>query len=149
MSDHKLLLNNQVCFPIYSTSRLLTKAYKPYLDKLGITYPQYLVLLVLWEKDRLSVNAISEKLYLNSNTLSPLLQRMERNDLIHRARSSEDERSVIIELSSTGKKLKSRAAEIPEKLFEEVVSDTIELEDLQSMKDTLCNLINVLDGKAK
>ena len=149
MSDDHLLLKNQVCFPIYSTSRLLTKAYKPHLEKLGITYPQYLVLLVLWENDSLSVNSISEKLYLNSNTLSPLLQRMERNELIHRIRSTKDERSVCIKLSQKGKKLKSKALQIPEKLFDEIVSDTIELEALQLMKDTLCNLIDALHNNNK
>ncbi len=78
MNDNKLLLSSQICFPIYSVSRLITKSYKPHLDQLGITYPQYLVLMVLWENDGLSVNQISEKLILNSNTLSPLLKRMEK-----------------------------------------------------------------------
>lgn len=78
MEEDQLLLENQVCFPIYSVSRLITKAYQPHLDKMGITYPQYLVLMVLWEKDKLPVNSISEQLMLNTNTLSPLLKNMEK-----------------------------------------------------------------------
>ena len=90
MDDKQLLLSSQICYPLYSASRLITKAYKPYLDKMGLTYPQYLVLMVLWENDGLSVNQITEKLLLNTNTLSPLLKRMEKMELIQRNRSSED-----------------------------------------------------------
>src|SRR5690554_1474730 len=82
MEEDQLLLENQVCFPIYSVSRLITKAYQPHLDKMGITYPQYLVLMVLWEKDKLPVNSISEQLMLKTNTLSPLLKRMEKMELL-------------------------------------------------------------------
>ena len=78
MDDKALQLSNQVCFPIYSASRLITRAYKPYLDEMGITYPQYLVLMVLWESDNVSVNQITQKLLLNTNTVSPLLKRMEK-----------------------------------------------------------------------
>jgi uncharacterized membrane protein len=78
MNDAQLKLSSQICFPLYSASRLITKAYKPYLDEMGITYPQYLVLLVLWENDGLYVNQITEKLLLSTNTLSPLLKRMEK-----------------------------------------------------------------------
>ena len=105
MNDTQLLLSNQICFPIYSVSRLITKAYKPFLDELGITYPQYLVLMVLWENDGISVNQITQKLLLNTNTLSPLLKRMEKMQLLERSRSIEDERSVIIQLTTKGKKL--------------------------------------------
>ena len=104
MDNTQLLLSNQICFPIYSVSRLITKAYKPYLDEMGITYPQYLVLMVLWENNNISVNQISEKLILNTNTISPLLQRMEKMNLLRRNRSSKDERSVIITLTEVGKK---------------------------------------------
>lgn len=82
MDDSQLQLSNQICFPLYSGSRLITKAYKPFLDEMGITYPQYLVLMVLWENDNLSVNQITEKLFLNTNTVSPLLKRMEKMNLI-------------------------------------------------------------------
>ena len=90
MKEDQLLLSNQICFPVYSVSRLLTQAYRPYLEELGITYPQYLVLMVLWENDEVSINQITEKLLLNTNTLSPLLKRMEKIDLVHRTRSKED-----------------------------------------------------------
>ncbi len=148
MKNKQLLLKNQVCFPIYSVSRLLTKAYKPYLDELGITYPQYLVLMVLWENDGLSVNQITEKLLLNTNTLSPLLKRMEKMQLIERSRCKKDERSVIIKLTPNGKTLKIQALTIPEKLSSDILSDRIQMEDMLHLKDTLCELINVLNNKS-
>ena len=148
MNDTQLQLGNQICFPIYSASRLITKAYKPYLDKLGITYPQYLVLMVLWENDGLSVNQITEKLLLNTNTLSPLLKRMEKMELIQRSRCTEDERSVIIKLTANGKQLKTKALPIPEKLIAEIVTDQIQMEDMLQLKDTLCELITVLSNKS-
>lgn len=147
MNENQLLLENQICFPLYATSRLITKAYKPYLDELGLTYPQYLVLMVLWENNGLTVNQISEKLYLNTNTLSPLLKRMEQMQLLQRNRSKEDERSVIIELCSLGKELKTKALPIPESLFSELVSDDIKKEDMMRLKDTLCELVSVLSHK--
>jgi DNA-binding MarR family transcriptional regulator len=100
--EDQLKLDNQICFPLYSVSRLITKAYKPFLEKMGITYPQYLVLMVLWEHGNLSVNQIGEKLLLNTNTLSPLIKRMEKIDLLNRTRSTKDERSVRVELTEKG-----------------------------------------------
>jgi len=147
MKDSQLQLSNQICFPLYSASRLITIAYKPYLDKLDLTYPQYLVLLVLWENDGLSVNQISKRLLLNTNTLSPLLKRMEKMDLLQRNRSSEDERSVIVELTESGKELKSKALLIPEKLFAELISEKIKIEDMLKLKDILSELILVLTNK--
>jgi len=148
MKNEQLLLENQVCFPIYSVSRLLTKAYKPYLDELGLTYPQYLVLMVLWENDDLSVNQITEKLLLNTNTLSPLLKRIEKMQLIERSRCKKDERIVIIKLTPNGKTLKIKALTIPEKLSSDILSDRIQMEDMLHLKDTLCELINVLNNKS-
>jgi DNA-binding MarR family transcriptional regulator len=147
MKDAQLHLSNQICFPIYSVSRLITKAYKPYLDELEITYPQYLVLMVLWENDGLSVNQITEKLLLNTNTLSPLLKRMEKMHLLQRSRCKEDERSVIIQLTANGKNLKNKALHIPEKLITELLTDQIQMEDMLQLKDTLCDLIAVLSNK--
>lgn len=147
MNDAQLQLSNQICFPIYSASRLITKAYKPYLDKLGLTYPQYLVLLVLWENDGLSVNQITDKLLLNTNTLSPLLKRMEKMELLRRSRSIEDERSVIIQLTANGKKLKKKALPIPEKLIGELLTDQIQMEDMLQLKNTLCELITAMSKK--
>lgn len=147
MEEDQLLLSNQICFPVYSVSRLMTKAYKPHLEALGITYPQYLVLMVLWENDKVSINQISEKLLLNTNTLSPLLKRMEKIDLVHRTRSKEDERIVIIALSDKGNELKTKALPIPDKLFNEIVVDKIDVDDMLKLKDTLCELMSVLKVK--
>ena len=96
MEYENLKLENQICFPVYAASRLITREYQPLLDKLGITYPQYLVLMVLWENDRLQVNDIAKKLILNTNTITPLLKRMEKQGLIIRKRSEQDERSVLV-----------------------------------------------------
>lgn len=149
MDSPQLLLSNQVCFPIYSVSRLITKAYKPYLDEMSITYPQYLVLLVLWENDSLSVNQITEKLLLNTNTLSPLLKRMEKLELLQRNRSSKDERSVIIQLTEKGKQLKIQAKLIPDKLIEALLTDTIQLEDVIHVKNMLNEWIQKLSANTK
>ena len=145
--EEQLKLVNQVCFPMYSVSRLLTKAYKPYLDKLGITYPQYLVLLVLWETDEVSVNHISATLLLNTNTVSPLLKRMEKLDIIVRNRSKNDERSIIVCLTQNGVNLKEAAKDIPESLLNAICKENVKLEDVLHLKETLDALINVLSPK--
>jgi DNA-binding MarR family transcriptional regulator len=147
MDDTHLLLSNQICFPVYSVSRLITKAYKPYLEEIGLTYPQYLVLMVLWENDGLSVNQITEKLLLNTNTLSPLLKRMEKMELLKRNRSSKDERSVIVQLTENGKQLKNKALPIPMKLFMEIISDNIQMDDIMKLKEILNELMVVLTNK--
>jgi DNA-binding MarR family transcriptional regulator len=112
MIKEQLKLENQLCFPVYAASRLITRIYQPYLDEIGITYPQYLVLLVLWEKDEVTVNEISRKLILNTNTTTPLLKRLEAQGLVSRRRSGEDERKVIIAL--TAKEKPSRRLIYPE-----------------------------------
>jgi DNA-binding MarR family transcriptional regulator len=149
MDETQLQLSNQICFPLYLTSRLITKAYKPYLDEVGLSYPQYLVLMVLWENDELSVNQITEKLLLNTNTLSPLLKRMEKMGLLQRNRSSEDERSVIVQLTERGKQLKTQALPIPEKFITELISDKIKIEDMMNLKDILGEMISVLTSKSE
>ena len=106
-------LDNQLCFALYSTSLAMTKVYKPLLDELGLTYPQYLAMLVLWERDGLMVSELGERLYLDSGTLTPLLKRLEASGYISRIRDVEDERRVNITLTSSGRKLKTRAAKIP------------------------------------
>ena len=107
------LLDNQLCFALYSTSLAMTRVYKPLLDDIGLTYPQYLAMLVLWEKDGLMVSALGERLYLDSGTLTPLLKRLESSGLIARVRDVEDERRVYITLTAAGRKLKGKAAKIP------------------------------------
>ena len=111
--DQALLLDNQLCFALYSTSLAMTKLYKPLLEALGLTYPQYLVMLVLWEQDDVTVSSLGERLFLDSGTLTPLLKRMETADLLARTRSKEDERRVHISLTATGRKLKTQAAKVP------------------------------------
>jgi DNA-binding MarR family transcriptional regulator len=109
-----LALDNQLCFALYSTSLAMTKAYKPLLDALGLTYPQYLVMLVLWEHGSQTVSELGERLFLDSGTLTPLLKRMEAGNLLLRTRSAEDERRVQVSLTPSGRKLKARASKIPE-----------------------------------
>ena len=115
--DDMLALDNQFCFALYSASLAMTKTYKPLLDKLGLTYPQYLVMLVLWQEDGLLVKTIGEKLFLDSGTLTPLLKRLEASGLIVRARDLEDERQVRITLSREGRALKRRAQDIPQQVL--------------------------------
>ena len=112
-ADAMLLLDNQLCFALYSTSLAMTKLYKPLLDELGLTYPQYLAMLVLWEQDGLTVSELGQRLYLDSGTLTPLLKRLEVSGLISRIRAVEDERRVHISLTAAGRKLKALAAKIP------------------------------------
>ena len=112
-ADEALKLENQFCFALYSTSLAMTKVYKPLLAPLGVTYPQYLVMLVLWENDNVMVSKIGERLYLDSGTLTPLLKRLEANGLITRVRDTEDERRVRVQLTAAGSALKADAAIIP------------------------------------
>ena len=112
-TDSALQLDNQLCFALYSASLAMTKLYAPLLNALNLTYPQYLVLLVLWEQDGLTVTALGDRLTLNSGTLTPLLKRMEASGLLLRKRSQDDERRVLVSLTPEGKKLKTRAAAIP------------------------------------
>jgi DNA-binding MarR family transcriptional regulator len=106
-------LDNQLCFSLYAASLAMTKVYKPLLDALGLTYPQYLVMLVLWEGDGLTVSTLGERLSLDSGTLTPLLKRMEAAGWLTRERSSEDERRVHVVLTSTGRALQVQAAHVP------------------------------------
>ena len=108
-----LLLDNQLCFALHSTSLLMTKVYKPLLQALGLTYPQYLAMLVLWEQDGVAVSELGERLTLDSGTLTPLLKRMETAGLVTRLRDAADERRVLIRLTTDGRQLKTRAQRIP------------------------------------
>ena len=108
-----LLLDNQLCFALYSTSLAMTKIYQPLLAPLGLTYPQYLAMLVLWEQDGVMVSELGERLYLDSGTLTPLLKRLEASNLIARLRDVADERRVRVTLTAAGRKLKAKAASIP------------------------------------
>ena len=111
-----LNLDHQLCFALYAASRAMTAAYRPLLEELNLTYPQYLVLLVLWEEDRVTVGRIAERLQLDSGTLSPLLKRLETNGIVHRERAPDDERRVNIALTPAGRRLQRKAQCIPELL---------------------------------
>lgn len=112
-NDSSLLLDNQLCFALYSASLAMTKLYKPMLDELGLTYPQYLALLALWERDGLTVSELGERLFLDSGTLTPLLKRLEAAGHVSRLRDTADERRVLVRLTPSGRQLKARALRIP------------------------------------
>jgi DNA-binding MarR family transcriptional regulator len=116
--DRYLRLDNQLCFPLYAASRLVTRLYQPLLEPLGLTYPQYIVLLILWEDAPCTVSHIGQRAQLATNTVTPLLKRLELMDIVERTRSVDDERVVTITLTRQGKRLKQKCACIPEKLFE-------------------------------
>ncbi|WP_168196283.1 MarR family winged helix-turn-helix transcriptional regulator [Echinicola soli] len=137
-----LNLENQLCFPLYAASRLMIKAYQPHLSKLDLTYPQYLVLLVLWEEDYLTVSQISHALILESNTLTPLLKRLEEKDILKRTRDKGDERKVFVTLTSHGKALKKEAVCIPTAIMKNV--DVLSLDEIKALYYHLGKLINHL-----
>lgn len=108
-----LKLENQLCFPLYACSKEITKKYKPFLDKLNLTYTQYIAMMILWENDSINIKSLGEKLYLDSGTLSPLLKTLEKKGYIERVRSNKDERNLVIKLTQEGKKLKDKAIGVP------------------------------------
>ena len=112
-ADQPLRLDNQICFAIYSAAHAFNRVYKPLLDRLGLTYPQYLAMMVLWERDGVPLKEIGERLFLDSGTLTPLLKRLEAAGLIKRTRSRQDERQVLIALTAQGQSLKERARSVP------------------------------------
>ncbi|TYT29118.1 MarR family winged helix-turn-helix transcriptional regulator [Elizabethkingia anophelis] len=138
----QLKLDNQICFPVYALSREIVGRYRPLLDQLDITYPQYLVLLVLWEHQEQSVSRLGEKLYLDSGTLTPLLKRLEQKKLVTRSRSKEDERIVKIKLTSEGQSLQKKAASIPKQLFEDM---KVPEEELKQLKTTIEKILTTLN----
>ncbi|MBA2399358.1 MAG: MarR family transcriptional regulator [Bradyrhizobium sp.] len=138
-----LLLGNQICFAVYSTAHAFNRVYKPLLDKLGLTYPQYLVMMVLWERDGVPVKDIGEKLFLDSGTLTPLLKRMEAANLIKRTRSTQDERQVLIALTPQGHALKEKARAVPEGIL---ASSTCSVGELLAMKNELVALRDKLNA---
>ena len=141
MEYEQLKLDNQLCFRLYTASRLTTGAYHPYLEPLGITYPQYLVLLVLWEKDRQPVNDIARRLMLETNTVTPLLQRMEKAGLIVRTKGQEDSRQRIVSLTKKGIEMREQAKHIPECLATDIIQKTGEEEEFTKMIPSLDKLI--------
>lgn len=146
---HKeLQLDHQICFRLYTAARLITQAYTPMLTQLGITYPQYLVLMVLWEQDSQPVNDIAHRLVLETNTVTPLLQRMEKQGLVERHRGENDKRQQIVSLTEKGKALEEQAFEtIPEGMGEQLQACPLKLEDYMSLTNELDALIDALKDK--
>jgi DNA-binding MarR family transcriptional regulator len=138
-----LLLGNQICFAVYSTAHAFNRFYKPLLDKLGMTYPQYLVMMVLWEQDGVPVKDIGEKLFLDSGTLTPLLKRMEAADFVKRTRSTQDERQVLIALTPHGHALRDRARAVPQAML---ASSACSVGELFEMKNELVALRDKLNA---
>jgi DNA-binding MarR family transcriptional regulator len=136
-ADDWLKLDRQLCFALYASSLAMTKLYKPLLAPLGLTYPQYLVMLVLWENDGLSVSTLGQRLSLDSGTLTPLLKRLEAGDLIERRRAQDDERRVDIFLTRAGRQLKKQARSIPPEL---ACATACSLEELSSLTRRLHEL---------
>ncbi|KJV00601.1 MAG: MarR family transcriptional regulator [Rhodococcus sp.] len=143
---NELALDRQVCFALYSASRATTAVYRPMLDKLGVTYPQYLVLLVLWEKDGRGVKDICAELDLDTGTLSPMLKRLEGLGFIERRRLSSDERRVEIHLTETGSDLRAEALDIPRKLAEKTGMDVGDLVKLKESLDALTSALHHTDS---
>ena len=144
MEYEQLKLDNQLCFRLYTAARLTTGAYHPYLEPLGITYPQYLVLLVLWEKDRQPVCDIAKRLMLDTNTVTPLLQRMEKAGLVARIRGKEDSRQRIVSLTKKGMEMQEQAKHIPECLLADIIQKAGEEEEYMGMIPMLDKLIEGL-----
>ena len=142
-ADLMLRLDNQVCFAVYSTAHAFNRVYKPLLDRLGLTYPQYLVMLVLWERDDVAVKEIGERLYLDSGTLTPLLKRLEAAELIKRTRSTRDERQVLIGLTSRGQALREKARAVPQAIL---AASACSVPELVGIKDELVALRDRLNA---
>lgn len=144
MAYELLKLDNQLCFRLYTAARLTMGAYHPYLDPLGITYPQYLVMLVLWEHEKQTVMDISHRLQLDTNTVTPLLQRMEKAGLIKRTKGKEDARQRIVTLTEKGLAMQEQAKHIPECLSAEILNHIGSIEELTKIIPTLDKLIEGL-----
>jgi DNA-binding MarR family transcriptional regulator len=146
-ADPLLLLDNQICFAVYSAAHAFNRVYKPLLDRLGLTYPQYLVMLSLWERDGVPIKDIGERLFLDSGTLTPLLKRLETAGLVRRTRSKEDERQVLIDLTPQGQALKEKARAVPQSILEASDCSVAELVALKSEIVSLRDRLNAALGE--
>lgn len=144
MSSENLRLNRQGCFRLYTAARLLIQMYQPWFAQLGITYTQYLVLMVLWEQDALPLNAISRRLYLESNTLTPLIKRMEAMKIVTRKKNKDDARQTIVALTEHGRALQQQAAIIPDCMATVLRERGITDEEFVTIIPTLDHLIDAL-----
>ncbi|PTT01677.1 MarR family transcriptional regulator [Pedobacter sp. HMWF019] len=145
MTD-QLKLENQLCFPVYSLAKEIVNQYRPFLDKLDLTYPQYLVMLVLWEQRQQTVSELGEKLHLDSGTLTPLLKRLEQKELVSRDRSKTDERVVCISLTGNGERLQEQASKVPEQLIN---SMHIAVEELETLKICIQDILTKINQHKK
>ena len=145
-ADMPLRLDNQLCFAVYSTAHAFNRVYKPLLDKLGLTYPQYLVMLVLWERDGVPLKDIGERLFLDSGTLTPLLKRLEAAQIIKRTRSTADERQVLIALTHHGLALKETARAVPQSILAATACSVGELLSLKNEIVALRDRLNAVGG---
>jgi DNA-binding MarR family transcriptional regulator len=132
-----LKLDNQICFPLYALSRKVIQLYKPLLDKYNLTYTQYIVMLVLWEEDRISIKEMGEKLFLDSGTISPVVKKLVKQGLVEKYRFKEDERIVMIKLTDKGREMKEEIVEIPEKLYRDFEGDKEALFQLKKNLDKI------------
>ena len=147
MIQEEFKLDNQLCFRLYTASRLLTQAYHPLLSEHGLTYPQYLVLLVLWEKDAQPVNDIAKRLYLETNTVTPLLQRMEKEGILTRKKGEKDARQMIVSLTRKGRDLQKKLTDVPKTVGDAVICDSVTPDsapDLFRMLDDIISKLNSL-----
>jgi MarR family transcriptional regulator, organic hydroperoxide resistance regulator len=147
MTEAQLMLGNQLCFAIYSTAHAFNRVYKPLLDRLGLTYPQYLVMLVLWERDGVAVKDIGERLFLDSGTLTPLLKRLEAGHLIRRTRSIDDERRMLIALTAQGLALRDKAKTVPAAILSASGCSISELSSLRKNLVALRDQLNAAVGE--
>jgi DNA-binding MarR family transcriptional regulator len=141
--EDALALDRQICFPLYAASNLLTRLYRPVLADIGLTYPQYLVMLVLWGQAPQTVGSLGDRLHLDSGTLTPLLKRLQLAGLITRTRDVADERRVLIDLTTAGKALRKPASKVPATLATELHLDA---EEIEVLRNSVMALVNVLGG---
>ncbi len=149
MIREEFKLDNQLCFRLYTASRLLTQAYHPLLSEHGLTYPQYLVLLALWEKDAQPVNDIAKRLFLETNTVTPLLQRMEKEGMLIRKKGEKDARQMIVSLTGKGKALQQELADVPFAVGSAVTCGSVTPESTPDLFRMLDDIIAKLSGDRK
>ncbi len=142
MSYEQLKLEKQLCFPLYACAKEVVKKYKPFLDEIGLTYTQYITMMVLWEQEKINVKTLGQYLYLDSGTLTPLLKKLESQELIKRERLLEDERNVIVSLTDKGYELKEQASLIPEKIGKCIQISNEDAAQLYSLLYKILDTIN-------
>ena len=139
-----LKIDNQLCFPLYACSREVIKKYTPFLDKIGLTYTQYITMMVLWERKEIHVKELGQKLFLDSGTLTPVLKKLEEKRLVSRRRSKEDERNLIFALTDEGKSLKKKAAGVPAQMAQRL---SLEPEEMTELYRILYKILGQVEGR--